>query len=103
MNPRAKVFTYDAKLMYTDIPTEYALEVISEYIGDNQAKYGHYHAPTLIESLEIVMHNNIMKFGNEFRKHSAGTAMGKPPVPAWSTLFKRLHEIDFFPQDGNTF
>ena len=70
--------------------------MISEYIRNNQAKYGHYHAPTLIKALEIVMQNNIMKFGNEFRKQSAGTAMGKPPAPAWATIFEELHELDFF-------
>ena len=48
MDPRANLFTYDAELMYTDTPTECALEVISEYVQTNQAKYGHYHAPTLI-------------------------------------------------------
>ena len=103
MDPRAKLFTYDAKSMYTNIPTEYALEVISNYIRNNQAKYGHYHAPTLIEALEIVMRNNIMKFGNEFRKQSAGTAMGKPPAPAWATISEGLHELDFFPKTERLF
>ena len=83
--------------MYTNIPTEYALEVISNYIQNNQAKYGHYHAATLIGALEIVMRDNIMAFGDEFRKQSAGTAMGKPPAPAWATIFEGLHELEFFP------
>ena len=63
-DPRAKLFTYDDKLMYTNIPAECALGVIGKYVQNNQAKYGHYHAPTLIKALEIAMRNNIIKFGN---------------------------------------
>ena len=88
--------------MYTNIPTEYALEVISKYVRTNQAKYGHYHAPTLIKALEIVMRNNIVKFGNEFRKQYAGTAMGKPPAPAWAINSKGSTSSIVF-QDGKTF
>jgi hypothetical protein len=42
-----------------------------------------------------------MKFGNEFRKQSAGTAMGNPPAPAWATIFEGLHELEFFPRWKN--
>ena len=52
----------------------------------------------MTEALEIVMRNKLMKFGNEFRKQSAGTVMGKPPAPAWATIFEGLHELDFFPK-----
>ena len=76
--------------------------MISKYVQDIQTKYNHCHAPTHINALEIVMRNNIMKFGNEFRKQSAGTAMGKPPAPAWATIFEGLHKLDFV-QDGKTF
>ena len=82
MDPRAKLFTYGAKPMHANIPTEYALEVISKYVRNNQAKYGHYHAPALIKALEIVMRKHIMKFVNEFRKQSAGTAIRKLTAPA---------------------
>ena len=88
--------------MCTNIPTEYALEVISEYVRNNQAKYGHYHAPTLIKALEIAMRNSIMKFGNEFKKQSAGTAIGKPPAPAWAINSKGSTSSIVF-QDGKTF
>ena len=49
--------------------------MISEYAQTNQDNYGHYHTPTLIKIREIDMWNNIIKFGNEFRKQSVGTAM----------------------------
>ena len=101
MDHRAKLFTYNAMSMYTNIPTEYALEVISKYVRDKQAKYGHYHAATLIKALGIVMRNKIMKFGDKFRKNSTGTAMGNPPAPAWATLFEGLHKLGFS-QDGKT-
>ena len=51
IDPRAKLFTYNANAMHTNILAECALEVISEYMRDNQATYGHYHTVTLTKAL----------------------------------------------------
>ena len=55
LDPRARLFTYNAKSKYTNIPTEHSLEVKSRYPKDNQFNYDQHHAPTPIEALEIVM------------------------------------------------
>ena len=70
IDPRARLFTYKTKSMYTNTSTEYALEGISKYLRDNQFEHDYYHVPTLIEASEIVTRNIILKFGNTFRKQS---------------------------------
>ena len=46
----------------------YALEIISKYLRDNECR-SDYHAETLISALEIdiVMKNNIIKFGDVYK------------------------------------
>jgi len=95
--PRARIFTADAVSMYTNIDTNAALAVICPYLRLMEDEFDHYHAETLITALEIVMKNNIIRFGDVYRKQIRGTAMGKPPAPPWSTLFEGLHEMEFLP------
>ena len=63
LNPRTRLFTFDAVSMYTNIPTDYALETISKYLRENEGQFN-YHAETIISVLEIVMKNKIIKFGD---------------------------------------
>ena len=93
-----RLFTADAVQMYSYIDTDAALAVICPYLRSMEKEFGHYHAPTLIRALEIVMKNNIMKFGDIYVKQESGTAMGKPPAPGWATIFEGLHEIEFLPE-----
>ena len=95
--PGCSTFTSDAVNMYGNIRTDAALSVICPHLRQNERRYGHYHAPTLIRALEIVMTNNIIRFGDIYVRQISGTAMGKPPAPAWATIFKGLHKIEFFP------
>ena len=44
------------------------------------------------------MTNNIIRFGDIYVRQISGTAMGKPPAPAWATIFEGLHEIEFLPR-----
>ena len=100
--PGGKSFTADAVSMYTNINTNGALSVICPFLRDNEDRFGHYHAETLIRALEIVMLNNIIRFGDIYVKQISGTAMGKPPAPPWATIFEGIHEINFLPQwDSN--
>ena len=83
--------------MYTNIPTDYALEIISKYLRDNEYRFD-YHSETLISALEIVMKNNIIKFGDVYKKQISGTAMGKPPAPPWATIYEGIHKDEYIPQ-----
>ena len=93
--PGGLSFTNDAKSMFTNIETNAALSVICPYLRTMEKEFGHYNATILIQALEIVMKNNIIRFGDIYRKQIKGTAMGKPPAPPWATLFEGLHEIEY--------
>eukprot|EP00956_Cyclotella_meneghiniana_P004412 scaffold5387_cov81-Cyclotella_meneghiniana.AAC.1 len=88
--PNARFFTADAESMYTNIPSEAALETISAYIiakrGDNIL------SEALISALRLVFRFNFLKFGDTFWQQISGTAMGTPPAPAWAILYYALHE-----------
>ena len=87
----SELFSCDAKSMYTNIPTDPALEVISSFL---RAKYP-FIAEPLISALTIVMKNNIIQFGDTYWKQISGTAMGISPAPPWAILFFALHEKVF--------
>lgn len=96
----ARLCSADAVSMYTNIPTEPALARLAEYLrrDDVQRQFPHYNAECLISALEIVMRNNIFRFGDLYKKQISGTAMGKPCAPPWATIFQGLREIDYVPR-----
>jgi hypothetical protein len=74
--PRALLFTSDAKSMYTCIPTEPALDLISSYLRTNENNtFHHYNSNTLIKSLQIVFRNNLIQFGDTYWQQILGTGM----------------------------
>ena len=97
--PGGRLFTIDAKSMYTYIDTDVALLAIAEYLRDDETnrQFSHYHDETLISALEIVMKNSIFRFGDIYARQISGTAMGKPCAPPWATIFEGLRETKFLP------
>ena len=63
-----------------------------------EQEFDHHHDETLITGLEILMNDNIIRFGDLYRKQILGTAMGKPPAPMWANVFESLHELEFLPR-----
>ena len=98
LSPRARLVTADAVGMYTNINTQAAMAIIAPYLRDQEQYFDHYDAETLISALEIVMFNNIIKFGDVYRKQIQGTVMGTAPAPQWANLFEGLHEKEFIPR-----
>ena len=91
--PNALLFTSDAVSMYTNIQTEPALLVISNYLREHDNKtFRHYNATALIEALNIVFRNNIIKFGDTYWRQISGTGMGISPAPPWATIFFGTYE-----------
>ncbi|KAL7483961.1 hypothetical protein ACHAW6_009601 [Cyclotella cf. meneghiniana] len=79
--------------MYTNIPAEPALTVISNYIhAADRTRLNHYNLPALIEALQIVFQNNVIQFGDTYWQQTSGTGMGTSPAPPWATIFYALHE-----------
>ena len=96
--PGARLFTCDAKSMYTNIPTEPAIKHISTYLHSIHGKpFLHYQPSTLIDAIKIVFRNNIIQFGDTYWRQIAGTGMGISPAPPWATIFYALHENTFLP------
>jgi len=97
--PNASLFTADATSMYTNIPTEPALEELAAYLRTNAGTpKHHYHCDSLTAALEIVFRNNLFKFGDTFWKQISGTGMGVCPAPPWATIFFAILENKELPR-----
>jgi hypothetical protein len=92
--PNAVLFTADARAMYTNIPTQPCLDSITEYLHEHFDEFTHVHHDALIAALNIVMNNNLFKFGDTFWIQNNGAAMGAPPCPAWATMYFAPYEDD---------
>ena len=91
--PNALLFTSDAVSMYTNIQTEPALHEISKYLREHDNKpFNHYNPTALIEALQIIFRNNIIKFGDTYWRQISGTGMGIAPAPPWATIFFGIYE-----------
>ena len=92
--PGAKLFTADAVSMYTNIQTAPALREIAQYLRRHERDFPEVPINTLIDTLRLVMVNNIVHFGDTFWKQLSGCAMGTPPappMPRYSMQFGKRH------------
>jgi hypothetical protein len=94
--PNATIFTADAVSMYTNIHTETALRVITEYLNNNKDTVSELlfdlPAQALTEALRLIMTNNVFRFGNTHWLQLSGPAMGTPPAPPYATLVFAIHK-----------
>lgn len=94
--PNARLFTADANSMYTNIDTDHAIEVISEWL-DNlatqiYAKHPNFPIEAIKEAMELVMRNNIFEWGDMYFLQLLGTAMGTSAACMWATIYFCVHE-----------
>lgn len=91
--PNALLFTMDATSMYSNIDSDAALAVLSEYLRrPNIMKQFDYNVDCLIEAIGIVLRSNILKFGDIFAVQKKGVAMGICPAPSIAIIFYAVHE-----------
>ena len=45
-----------------------------------------------MDTLRLLMTNNVFQFGDTYWLQKVGTAMGVPPAPPWATIFFGIHE-----------
>jgi hypothetical protein len=83
-NRRLRLFTMDARSMYTNIDITHALEVLNPFLCYNSLCYG---TSTILNTLEIIMRCCYFRFGDSFFHQEDGTAMGAPPVPSFTMLY----------------
>ena len=93
--PSAVMFTADCTLMYTNIKTEVALELIGSYLREKSHLLEDCDVDALIDALQLVMNNMIFQFGDLFYRQMTGTAMGEPPAVDWANIYYGLHELKF--------
>ena len=87
----ALLFTADAISMYTNIDTFYALHIIKSIL-ESDNKYKSLPLPAIKDALEIIMNNNIFKFGDCYFHQRTGTAMGTPPACCYATIYYAARE-----------
>lgn len=90
----ACLFTYDAISMYTNINTEQCLQRLTNFITDTTTleRFPHLKPRALIEALDIVLHNNRMRFDGLLIHQHKGIAMGMAPAPSIANLFVAIYE-----------
>ena len=99
IHPNDRLFTADAVAMYTNIPTEKGLCLITNYLLQ---RFSHeVPVQAITDALDIVMKNNIFMFGDMHFQQKTGTAMGAPPAPPWATIYMAISENQFLPYQKN--
>ena len=88
--PNASLITFDAISMYTNIDINHCIDRISLFLptifeDEHECK-------GIIEALDIVMHNNRMRFGDLIFHQIRGVAMGMSPAPTIANLYVAIYE-----------
>ena len=88
-----KILTADAISMYTNIETTHGIETIKQFITKHSQEIKN-DIPTelLIKLLNLVMKNNVFRFGDLWFHQRCGTAMGTITAVKYATLYYALHE-----------
>jgi hypothetical protein len=82
--PNASIITFDAVAMYTIIDINDSIERIMNFLAEFWDKHD---CKAVKEAMEIVMHNNWMRFGDLIFRRICGVAMGMSPAPTIANLY----------------
>ena len=77
--------TVDVVGLYPNIPQEEGLSALRKRLDNRMEKY--ISSDTLCDLAEVVLKNNIFKFGKKTLKQKRGTAIGTKFAPPYSILF----------------
>ena len=77
--------TVDVVGLYPNIPHEEGLSALRKRLDNRMEKY--ISSDTLCDLAEVVLKNNIFKFGKKTLKQKRGTAIGTKFAPPYSILF----------------
>ena len=84
-----RLFTFDAKSLYTSIPLRQALHVLRDITKADRM------FPFISQGLEIVLDSNYFSFGSTIWKQTCGIAMGTPVAPTIANLYLAFYEERF--------
>jgi hypothetical protein len=91
--PSDSIFTVDAVGMYSNINTDHALSVVSDWFDLHAAQIPKdFPRAKVLTGLRIIMKNNVFTFGNRFWLQLNGTAMGTSCACAYATIYYSFHE-----------
>jgi hypothetical protein len=83
----ALLFAADATSMYTNIEIDIGMSAIRHFLEHNKARIPKdFPTEFFLETLHLVMQNNVFSFANTFWLQLTGTAMGTPAACAYATL-----------------
>ena len=91
----AKIFTADARSMYTNICTAHALKILRDWLEELKIDGKlppDFDIDMIIEAAQIVMSWNIFEFGNCYFKQLVGTAMGTAAACLWAIIYYFWHK-----------
>jgi hypothetical protein len=98
--PGAKIFMADTSAMYTNIDTAVGIHAISDLLASHHNSIPlDFPMTFFLNTLEIVMNNNIFSFRDTFWHQLKGTAMGPPAAPLYSIISFGQHENTQFSID----
>lgn len=91
--PGTRLFTADAKSMYTNIDTNHGIDIIKLFLNQNKERLpSDFPTELLVDALDELMHNNIFDFGDTHWLQLTGTAMGTSCACMYATLYYAYHE-----------
>jgi hypothetical protein len=83
----AKIFTADAKSMYTNIDTDTGIAAIQDFLEMNNERLPlNFPKKLFLQILEVIMKNNIFSFADSYWLQTSGTAMGTPAACTYATV-----------------
>ena len=92
-NMDVRFLTAEAVSMYTNINVTHALEVFGNYFADfNHELPSNYPTQLLLTLLNIVMNNNVFRFGDLYFLQTDGTAMGTYVAVMYAILYCSYRE-----------
>jgi hypothetical protein len=83
------LFTVDFKSLYTNIPVDIAISMITELLN----KFPSEKNELIIALLQFVLKNNIMEFNRNFFQQIIGVAMGTNVAPELANIFLAILEV----------
>ena len=89
--PSALLFTADAISMYTNIDTYRAIGSIRSFLN-SIPEFTQMPLTAINYAIDIIMNNNVFKFGDCFFHQLSGTAMGTPPACCYATIYYAVRE-----------
>ena len=81
--------------MYTaNIDTGHTPSVIAHFLRAHHLCQSIYNIDSINRGLEILMRNNLFKFGNTYWLQLEGIVMGTPPTCMYPTLYFAIYELE---------